>query len=45
MPEKLHRQLDAKADKKGLRGEKKDAYVYGTLKAVDRKRKGFEKSK
>lgn len=32
MPEKLERALKAKASKKGLKGKKKLAYVYGTMR-------------
>jgi hypothetical protein len=32
MPKKLERKLEKEATKKGLKGERKDAYVYGTLR-------------
>jgi hypothetical protein len=32
MPKKLEKKLKASAKKRGLRGEKADAYVYGTLR-------------
>lgn len=32
MPKKLETQLKRQATKKGLRGERKDAYVYGALR-------------
>lgn len=32
MPEKLERELKAQASKKGLKGERADAYVYGTMR-------------
>lgn len=32
MPEKLERKLREEAKEKGLKGEKADAYVYGTLR-------------
>lgn len=32
MPKKIERQLKKQAKKKGLKGEKADAYVYGTLR-------------
>ncbi len=32
MPKKLERQLKSQAHKKGLKGERADAYVYGTLR-------------
>jgi len=32
MPIKLERKLEKEADKKGLTGKRKDAYVYGGLR-------------
>lgn len=32
MPKKLEMALEAEADKKGLTGAHKDAYVYGTMR-------------
>ena len=32
MPKKLEKELKAQAKKKGFKGEKADAYVYGTLR-------------
>lgn len=32
MPKKLERQLKRQAAKRGLKGERKNAYVYGTLR-------------
>lgn len=32
MPKKLEAQLKRQAAKKGLKGERKDAYVYGTMR-------------
>jgi hypothetical protein len=32
MPKKLERALKKQAEQKGLSGERKDAYVYGTLR-------------
>lgn len=32
MPRKLEKRLRKKAKKKGLKGERADAYVYGTLR-------------
>lgn len=32
MPKKLERKLKAEARKKGLTGDRADAYVYGTLR-------------
>jgi hypothetical protein len=32
MPKKLEKELKAQARKKGLKGERADAYIYGTLR-------------
>ncbi len=32
MPKELEKQLKAEAKKKGLKGERADAYVYGTMR-------------
>jgi len=32
MPKKLEQQLKKQASEKGLKGDRKDAYVYGTLR-------------
>ncbi len=32
MPKKLEQKLKREANKKGLTGEKKEAYIYGTLR-------------
>lgn len=32
MPKALHDKLDRQAKKQGLRGERKDAYVYGVMR-------------
>lgn len=32
MPKKLEKELEHQADKKGLKGARKDAYVYGTMR-------------
>jgi hypothetical protein len=40
MPKKLHDKLARQAKKKGLRGKRKDAYVYGTLDKIEKKKKG-----
>jgi len=34
MPERLEKSLMAQAAKKGLKGKKRDAYVYGTMTKV-----------
>lgn len=38
MPKVLHDKLSREASKKGLKGKRKDAYVYGTLNKVDKKK-------
>jgi hypothetical protein len=40
MPKKLEKALKKSAKKKGLKGERADAYVYGTLRKT-----GWKKSK
>ena len=40
MPKKLHRQLARKATKKGLTGERRDAYIYGTMAKIEKRKKG-----
>jgi hypothetical protein len=32
MPKKMEKELKAEAKKKGLKGERADAYVYGTMR-------------
>tara|TARA_R110002072_G_scaffold199390_2_gene356975 strand:+ start:1752 stop:1874 length:123 start_codon:yes stop_codon:yes gene_type:complete len=39
MPKKVHRKLTSSAKKKGLKGERKKAYIYGTLSKLDKKRR------
>jgi len=39
MPKKLHDKLEREAKKKGLTGERKDAYIYGTLNKIEEKKK------
>jgi|TARA_R100000353_G_scaffold64652_1_gene50491 hypothetical protein len=34
MPERLEKSLMARANKMGLKGKEKDAYVYGTLTKI-----------
>lgn len=34
MPKKLEQQLEKQAARKGLTGDRKNAYVYGTLRRV-----------
>lgn len=49
MPKKMERKLKAKAKKKGLKGEKADAYVYGTMRKTgwkpEREKTGKKKKK
>jgi hypothetical protein len=39
MPKALHRKLSRQATKKGLKGKRKDRYVYGTLNKVEKRKK------
>ncbi len=39
MPKKEHRKLKRLAEKKKLKGERKDAYIYGTLQKIKLRRK------
>jgi len=39
VPEKLHRKLKKEAEQKGLTGERKDAYIFGTLDKVEKFKK------
>lgn len=43
MPKKLERELKAEAKKKGLKGERADAYIYGTLRKTGWKPKRNKK--
>jgi len=38
MPKKLEKKLIAEAKKKGLTGNRKDAYVYGTIQKIEKKK-------
>lgn len=38
MPKKLHDKLAKEAIKKGLKGKRKDAFVFGTLNKVEKKK-------
>ena len=40
MPKKLHKALTKSANKKGLKGKRKAAYVYGTMAKVNKRAKG-----
>lgn len=37
MPKKLHERLEKAAQKRGLTGKRKAAYVYGTMRMVEKK--------
>jgi hypothetical protein len=37
MPKELHRKLEKQAEKKHLKGERKDAYVYSVLNKKKKK--------
>lgn len=37
MPKKIHDKLEKEARKKGLKGDAKDRYIYGTLKKIENK--------
>jgi hypothetical protein len=39
MPKKIHKALEKQAEKQGLKGARKDAYVYGTLNKIEKKSK------
>lgn len=39
MPKWLHNKLKKQASKQGLTGERKDAYVYGTLNKYEKSKK------
>ena len=45
MPKKVHDRLEREADKKGLKGERKAAYVYGTLNRLEKKKDSMGKRK
>lgn len=42
MPARLHRKLEREAERKGLKGRRRKAYVYGTMAKIEarKKRKG-----
>lgn len=42
MPEEEHRKLKRLAQKRGLTGERKKAYIYGTLHTIKLRRKKKE---
>ena len=39
MPKKLHAKLEKQAEKAGITGERKDAYVYGTMRQIEETKK------
>jgi len=39
MPKKAHRALSRQARKKGLKGKRKKAYIYGTLRKIEEAKK------
>lgn len=45
MPKELHNKLKRQARKKGLTGERADAYVYGTMAKVEQGKGGKSKRK
>lgn len=47
MPKELHKNLEKRANKIGLKGERKDAYIYGTMQKVEKTKdqKHVKKSK
>lgn len=48
MPKKMERELKKEAAKRGLTGERKDAFVYGTMRKTgwkpEQEKKGHKKS-
>ena len=43
MPKKLHDKLERQARKKGYKGKRKDAYVYGTMNKIEKRKKKKKK--
>jgi len=39
MPKKLHEKLRKSAKKKGLKGDRAKAYIYGTMSKIESKKK------
>jgi len=39
MPKALHDKLRRQAEKKGLKGERKKAYIYGTMSKIEKRKK------
>ena len=44
MPEKLHRELSARAGKLGLTGDRRDALIFGTMNKIE-KRRGLKRKR
>ena len=45
MPEWLHKQLSKSAKKRGLKGNRYKAYVYGTMKKIEKGVKGKHRAR
>lgn len=45
MPKELERKLKREAEKKGLTGERKDAFIYGTMRKMGWKPEREKKSR
>lgn len=45
MPKALHDKLAREARAKGLTGDRKDAYVYGTMNKIEKKKKKRKKKR
>lgn len=45
MPKKMHNMLKKQARKKGLKGERADAYIYGTMNEIEKAGKKKRKKK
>lgn len=45
MPKELHNKLTRQANKKGLKGNDKNAYVYGTMDRVEKRKHTANKLK
>lgn len=43
MPEKLHKSLEKRAKELGLKDERKNAYIYGTMAKVEKKKTSVKK--
>ncbi len=39
MPKRLHKKLAMEARNKGLKGKRRDAYVYGTMAKIEKNQK------